>query len=597
MSFSVLKNRPSIQFLVSYTRATFYRFPLVIIVSLVAMAYSIFAIESQVDGSKLVATLVLGIPLFLASALFRESNNWTASKHVIIDLVLGSVFLSIHYSLSMDDSTASYALKYIQLSLALHLLVSFIAFIRDHDENKFWQFNRHLFLRILLSALYSGVLYGGLAIALVTVDNLFDIKINSNRFIELWIISVLGFQTWYFLSGIPNLRNLEGDNNYPKGLRIFVQFLLIPLVSLYTAILYCYMAKILVTKVWPSGNIAWLVSIMAVLGIFNLLLINPEKNRSESKWITAYSKYYYIFILPLLVMLFVAIGKRVSEYGITEQRYLLTILSALLTGLALYYIFSKKKSIKVIPVALFVTTLISLWGPFSAYNISLKNQKERARQILIQNGLLFDNVVKTVEEKDMSFYDQKELSSIFEYIVKNHGSDKLIDWFPKIADKSKLGDRDMAEYLMKSIGLTYVEGQVNLQERRFSFRKNANSKSFSIVGYKEAFTFSINTYFALESGTVEVSGKTWRGDIDRKNNKVIFSDQSQTAELSFDLTQKIKELNEAKKSTEDSIEVEETMFIDSSGPKLARLVIQEIRGDYNGDKPETTYVTGIILIK
>jgi hypothetical protein len=88
--------------------------------------------------------------------------------------------------------------------------------------NALWQFNKSLFIRVLTSALYSGVLFAGLALAMLAVDKLFDININEKYYLDLWVVSAGIFNTWFFLSGVPStISSLEDVTDYPKGLKIF----------------------------------------------------------------------------------------------------------------------------------------------------------------------------------------------------------------------------------------------------------------------------------------------------------------------------------------------------------------------------------------
>ncbi|HEX2522765.1 MAG TPA: DUF4153 domain-containing protein [Terriglobia bacterium] len=134
------------------------------------------------------------------------------------------------------------------------------------------------------------------------------------------------FNTWFFLAGIPS-KELERDETYPAGFRMFVQFILLPLVTLYVLILYSYLVKILLTREWPRGTIGWLVSIVAVFGMLALLLVHPLRSHPGHRWIQLYSRLFYAGLFPLIVLLLMAIWRRVSEYGLTEDRYFLTTLT------------------------------------------------------------------------------------------------------------------------------------------------------------------------------------------------------------------------------------------------------------------------------
>ena len=458
----------SIKYLMEQARLTAKRFLFAILAAFLATVYSIYCVENSIylDDAKLALTLILGIPLFFSFDLFFESKKITGVKSRLIGLVVGVILLTIYHQTILADDTRNFYLRFFQVNLAIHLLVSFIAFLNLHEDNGFWQLNKSFFLRFLTSFLYSSAFFTGIAIALLVISKLFSFEIKGERYLELWFISVLLLQTWHFFAGVPkNINGLGNDESYPRGLLFFVQYLLIPLLTLYMAILYVYMAKIVITWDWPKGYIGWLVSIISVLGIFNLLLLDPGKDKDESRWITLYSKYYYVLILPLLVMLFIAIGKRTFEYGITEKRYFLFVIGLLLLGLSMYFIFSKKKNIKWIPVSLFFVTILSLWGPWSAYNISFKSQYGRAERLLENNGLL---VGSTTKKSTISISEevQKELSSIFDYLIKGHGYDRIKNWFPyevtnvllpnKHSDTSLKARQQNSAALMEHLGLRYI---------------------------------------------------------------------------------------------------------------------------------------------
>ena len=141
---------------------------------------------------------------------------------------------------------------------------------------------------------------------------------------------------------------------------------------------------------------------------------------------------FYLAIIPLLVMLFAAIGQRISEYGVTEKRYVLTILGMSLLLLAFYFLLSKSKNIKFIPMSLFAVCLIALWGPISASNMSLRSQTHRLESLLMKNQLLEDGKATSANNiNDISDSDAHHISSILDYIIQNHGVEKLSNIFPK----------------------------------------------------------------------------------------------------------------------------------------------------------------------
>ena len=155
----------------------------------------------------------------------------------------------------------------------------------------FWEFNKTLFLRILISALYTAVLYIGLVVAMAAIDQLLEIDIDDDRYLQLFIFQVGIFNTWFFLSGIPKFNNTsELEIEYPKPLKVFVQYVLIPLVTVYIAILYVYTGKIIIQWELPNGWVSYLVLSFSIAGILSLLLLFPIRNQKENTWIRIYSK-------------------------------------------------------------------------------------------------------------------------------------------------------------------------------------------------------------------------------------------------------------------------------------------------------------------
>ena len=542
------------------------------------------------------ATFIFGIPLYFSLSLFLESKSLSQIHWRLGKFIIGVIVLTVYHYVVLLDDTKTFYLRILQVNLAIYLLVSFIAFLNLNKENGFWQLNKNFFLRFLNSLLYSSFFFVGTAIALLTISKLFSVEIGGESYFQLWVVSVCLLQVWHFLAGVPkNISDLEKDKSYPKELRFFVQYLLIPLITLYTAILYIYMARIVLTWDWPRGYVGWLVSIMSVLGIFNLLLLDPEKDKKESRWIVAYAKYYYILLLPLLVMLFVAIGKRISEYGVTEKRYFLVALGLLLTSLSIYFIFSKKKNIKWIPISLFLVTVLSLVGPLSAYRISLKSQYSRAEHLLTSHGLLVSGTEKKTTAS-VSRKVEKQLSSIFDYIIQNHGYSNIQHWFPnKVIDKvsgASLKPRQQkSTALMEYLGLEYISGHYNRANRaHFNYRSSLENVPLNISEFNFVAYFSGSTESKIKFNDKELNLRLDKQDafieLTEPGNKTVkFSLQG--------IAEKIKFIKKKKKQVSN-----ELMLIKGDGQYSdIFFFVNSMKVNLNGDDTTITHISGLLLFK
>ncbi|MBB6237044.1 hypothetical protein HDC90_001661 [Pedobacter sp. AK013] len=331
---------------------------------------------------KAIAILNLALTLVLALDLISERNQYPQKKKWL--LRLGGLLICVLLYFSLDPANYSADLYRIFLfAFAFHLLVAFAPFIRQEKVNGFWQFNKALFLRFLTSALYSAVLYAGLAIALVAIDGLFNANIKWQTYMTLFAVISAGFNTTFFLAGVPtDYQLLEEDHSYPKGIKIFAQFVLIPLVTIYLAILLVYEIKIAVLWELPKGLVSSLILGYAVFGILSLLLVYPVKETDGNSWIKLFSRFFYVMMIPLVVLLLLAVWKRVGHYGITESRYVLTALALWLAGITSYFLFSKKQNIKVIPISLCIISLLATYGPQSAFSVSKYSQLNRLKRIM-----------------------------------------------------------------------------------------------------------------------------------------------------------------------------------------------------------------------
>ena len=129
----------------------------------------------------------------------------------------------------------------------------FAPFITKWDKTAYWNYLISVGASIVRSALFSGVLYLGLILALAAIDALFDVSIDGKRYGQLFIFCLGIVNTWIYLSDFPKniLENTKVHIN--KALEVFVKYILIPLVLLYIIILYVYSFKIIFQWELPKG--------------------------------------------------------------------------------------------------------------------------------------------------------------------------------------------------------------------------------------------------------------------------------------------------------------------------------------------------------
>nr|WP_246455272.1 DUF4153 domain-containing protein [Hymenobacter citatus] len=299
---------------------------------------------------------------------------------------------------------------------------------RTADTPGFWRYNETLFLRILLAGIYSGVLFVGCALALVAIDNLFDVKLDEHLFGYLFVTLATVFNTWFFLAGVPhNFAELEQAAPYPKALKLFTQFVLLPLVVLYLVILYAYLGRILVQWELPKGWVSILILAFSVAGIFALLLIHPIRHAAENTWIRTFARWFYRALFPLLGLLAVAIGTRIRDYGITEERYFVLVLAAWLFCMAVYFLVRRGQGIIWIPASLALVAFLSAAGPWSAFAVARRSQLKQLREISAEYGLLKDGKLDGAGQRvpKLSLNARKRITSIFNFFAEREAVAQL----------------------------------------------------------------------------------------------------------------------------------------------------------------------------
>ncbi|WP_423930342.1 DUF4153 domain-containing protein [Candidatus Palauibacter sp.] len=436
---------PSIERLAAAAWATAQRFPVVLVCGVVAAIAAMRAVEADtLDAMRPVAAATLGLPLLTGLTLFAERRNFGALRHWALR-ALGLAVLLLFYWGWPNWSEPVTGMRYFHFSVTLHLMVAFIAYLGVREPNGFWQFNRTLFFRFCLGGIYTYVLFGGLSLAMLGIDNLFGIDIDDLNYPRLLFFLGFVFQTWFFLAGVPrDLEPLERRDDYPAGLRVFAQYVLLPLVSLYLVILTAYLGRVVITTTWPSGWIGYLVSALATLGIFSLLLVHPRRGREGHAWIATYARVFWIALIPSVAMLLLAITQRIGQYGITERRYLLFVLAVWLGATALFYAVSRSREIKGIPLSLAVLGLLTFVGPWSAYDVSQRSQIGRLEGLLAAHGVLREGLISPAAAEvpvEVPAEDWRQINDILHYLAGWHGTAGIDGWFEGgVATIDTIGD-------------------------------------------------------------------------------------------------------------------------------------------------------------
>ncbi|WP_169752853.1 DUF4153 domain-containing protein [Campylobacter mucosalis] len=178
----------------------------------------------------------------------------------------------------------------------------------------------------------------------------------------------------------------------------------------YTALLYVYFAVIAISFELPRGMLSLIILPYLAFGVIFYCL----KGRYSGKFLAFYRYFGFISLVPL-IMLFIAVLRRVGEYGFTTDRFYLLALAVLFSVFAVLLLFRAKISRFMIS---FIVCIFVAFFIFDATKISLESQINRLNSLLLkQNALDEKGKIKAdfnIKEGE-EFVVANEIYKLFDY--------------------------------------------------------------------------------------------------------------------------------------------------------------------------------------
>ncbi len=363
--------------------------------------------------------LALGVPLLLSLKLLFERLTALGNLQktlLYLGIIIGLVLYYFYWLQNLDMVPLS---RYTAFTLGFYLVFLIIPYF--YKRENFELYCVQLLTNFAVTYFYAVILYLGLSAILFTISKLFGVQLGPAYF-DIWLIVTGIFAPAYFLADVPELKREFQSAAYPKVLKILLLYIVVPLLIAYGAILYAYFAKIIIARSWPEGIVAHLVLWYSLISCLVIFFIYPL--RTSKGWIGRFLPLFPKFFFPLLAMMFVSMGIRIQNYGITENRYFVLIAGLWVAGILFYYLFSKKVSNIVLPISLALVAMFSVAGPWSSYSISKLSQNHRFAAILNKYDMILDNsIVKP--EHPLPKAAKAEIISILSYFQRFHNLNEL----------------------------------------------------------------------------------------------------------------------------------------------------------------------------
>lgn len=526
---------------------------------------------------RLGAILVTGFFWFGAAKLYSEGHNVARAK-VMLPAAAFFVVIALYI----------YFAKY---GLSIHnLIISGVAasvtvapFIgRKTKDADFYAFNYHLWLSFAYAVIFGIVLCAGISVAIVTVQELFSVNINERAYGVIWTLGCIFLAPYYALSGVPNNFAAKGDETMPKGIRFILSYVLVPLGLVYFLILYAYVIKIITQWQLPAGGLSYMICGFGAAGTIIQLAIYPM--RSNGGLVSLFHKYFCIVFLPLIAVLFVAIGVRINDYGITESRYAIVLAGVWFTITTIIYLFRHDDySMKFGPAILAVLFLLSSFGPWGAVSLSERSQVNRLEVLLIKNNMLKDGkFIKPAP--DAKIPDKDSITSILYYLTRTEKLGAIAKWFPKDHAINKPYERYDTYRIIDNLGIS-SNYAVSGNDKYFSYDAERYGKPLSVTGY-DIYIPNLNFY----SKSYSFEGKNVTASID--DNKISLSFSGSEA-IQLDLEPLLKKLEQSANPKADGMM---DMEVENSKIK-AKLLFTYLSGAKSDEGAKVSSANFDILIK
>lgn len=288
------------------------------------------------------------------------------------------------------DATYSEWLIYFWIILLAGLLIPLlIAILHRKEENKIWFSWTNLIVSLIFWWIAWNVVRGWIAWALWSIEALFDVNIISEWYEYIWVLSNIllawSFVFNYYLTLVEDINQNKSEFkiNPSRIRRIFWSFIFLPLALIYLLIFWAYWVKILVTWIWPRWIIVWLWIGYFALWVISLYMNYPDKTKTHE----IINKILYISFILIALMMIWAIYQRIDQYWITINRcFICYIIIFIIIFSALSLIFKNKRLLSFVST-LFILTLLAIYWPINANNISFKSQTNRLTTLLSKENI------------------------------------------------------------------------------------------------------------------------------------------------------------------------------------------------------------------
>ncbi len=374
---------------------TWQRFPLAIAFTAAMTAITLFAINDvewlrQEVWARAAAGFGAGSIFAVAGVYFADSRpearRWGLALKYLVPLLAIALFEVTDIAWFVPFALPVIAVLWLSVS-PFTRLESGAA--REDQQRRFWLINH----QALASAIIAGGAFGIIALGFLIIERslsmLFGLEVGAILYKWLLPFTGLFLTPVYWLSTLPKLSELEaGDTERPdfvgKAVGFLGQFVLVPMLFIYSLILLAYTAQIVFTQQLPEGMIGWMVLGFVIVGAATWLVLFPPFMR-EKPLVRLFRRLWFWLTLVPLALFFFAVWVRIDAYGLTAERILLVAGGAWAVVLAVAFL-SRRGDIRIIPALAGAILLLVSIGPWNYAQLPITSQLARLDALMMNAG-------------------------------------------------------------------------------------------------------------------------------------------------------------------------------------------------------------------
>lgn len=175
-------------------------------------------------------------------------------------------------------------------------------------------------------------------------------------------------------------------------------------------VMYLYMLIIVCSFELPRGYISLICSTLTAFGLLCYILIfNTKINEKGKIWERIYT-HIPLLLLPLQILITIAIGRRINDYGVTILRCYIVLLNLWSYAICIYLVMRKGKNLWMIPITFIVTYFIFTATPLSCSNYVLWQLKTDIKAFLNHEESIFNRGIPADK---------------YDYLIQEYGYDTV----------------------------------------------------------------------------------------------------------------------------------------------------------------------------